>query len=534
MRARSRRTSPFIPLPAATRHFPAHFWPPLSPCALLPPTHPSQPNSEAITAASVVQFVRSRALPLLAKYIQEQRFRYVEAGIPVGQVFIWEDPEGYAEYVNKTRSTVLAIARALRGKVAFYEVDDLGGSDMKEYGLAQYVRPALGIVTHLNEWGSPRFGFYDKDAMPAVSPGGEEEVVAWANDVLAGKVERDRRSNPVPSPHEGEPIQEVVARNWKKRVLLERKFSLMLTYHLGMQERGVRPRAFAGSFLELSFTALLCARARGGAFRRDERASAGPHPLRIRRAGLRQDEGDPPPHQHRPQHHRPGRRPGAPHTPSPSPHNPPAAFLCPPPSPPPPRLPSPHCRNLPPFSSPKQVCQYATNENYVHLYPNGTDWYQAPEQPREVGVYFFKGTPKDFVGVRLTQKNVLQYGVLYVLRRVHELSGGVFDLEAAKAAIPPKERVVKRVAEDGTEEVEGEDEVEGPGGAAEPDKDAEEEGSSGGAAEAKAGIEGAAGAAKQATEAAEEAKKEAEEIGRKVKEAKEKIEAAAAAAHTEL
>lgn len=74
-------------------------------------------RSEAITKDSVVQFARSRSLPLLARYIQEQRFRYVEAGIPVGQAFIYEDPEAYAEYTNKTRDTMLKIARALRGKV---------------------------------------------------------------------------------------------------------------------------------------------------------------------------------------------------------------------------------------------------------------------------------------------------------------------------------------------------------------------------------------------------------------------------------
>lgn len=249
-------------------------------------------GSEEITAASIVQFARSRALPLLAKYIQESRFRYAEAGLPAGTVFLYEDEAGYAQYLNTSRATFLKIAKALRGKVSMYELDDLGGSDMKEYGLAPYMRPAFGIVTQMNDWVSPRraqtgprtlsraplqialvlcsrqpfadippsppprhpyfanpsdvpptpprYGFYDNTSLPLVSPGHEDQVVEWALDALAGKVDRDHKSNPVPFEHPFEPIQEIVARNWKKRVLNERNFSLMLTYHLGMQERMVR------------------------------------------------------------------------------------------------------------------------------------------------------------------------------------------------------------------------------------------------------------------------------------------------------
>lgn len=96
-------------------------------------------------------------------------------------------------------------------QVTFYEIDDLGGSDMKEYGLAPYLRPAVGISLRINDWGSPRFGFYDANtSAPVVPPGGEEAVVQWAHDLIAGKVDRDRRSNPVrpsrcPRAHPAEP-----------------------------------------------------------------------------------------------------------------------------------------------------------------------------------------------------------------------------------------------------------------------------------------------------------------------------------------
>lgn len=162
------------------------------------------------------------------------------------------------------------------------------------------------------------------------------------------------------------------------------------------------------------------------------------------------------------------------------------------------------------------MCQYAANENYIHQFTNGTDWYETPEAPREVGVYFFQGPAPDYFGLRLTQKHVLRYGVLYVLRRAHELSGGAFDLEAAKAAVPPKEVI----SEDGG--AEGEDEVEGPGGAEEPDSAEEDE--AGGVAAAAEGIKSASREAASAAELVEGAKKEAEDIGRRVQAAKEKLE----------
>lgn len=498
--------------------------------------------------------------------------------------------------------------------MAFYELDDLGGSDMKEYGLASYMRPALGIVTHLNDWGSPRFGYYNKNGYPVVEPGSEEEVVAWANDVLAGRVERDRRSNPVrprprPAPAGGGETQHTIPTRSRltstaitaprphmassperrafspapSRTSLPRRSprrtrtnrSRRLCAATGRSARSGSATSASCSRTTSAWRSAWCVRAKtettlGGARvvslccclseppgNGNERSAerflslcASLHALTpwqdydktketLRRVSVALNTTSPglllvraPPFIPSPIANR-----SLPSTVKPSPrrhhsHSPLTLPIRPPPPSPPAAAAS---RSTP------QAFQYATNENFIYSHPDGTDWYEPPEQPREVGLYFFKGTPQDYVGVRLTQQNVLRYGVLYVLRRVHELSGGAFDLEAAKAAVPPKQKVVKRVAEDGTEEVEGEDEVEGPGGAAEPRKDGEEEqeAAAGGAgaadaAAAKESIAEASGAAKRAAEAAEEARKEAEDIGRRVREAKEKLEKAAAEDKAEL
>ena len=217
-----------------------------------------------------------RAQPLLTVYEGYKREKYESMGLAVAKVFYFEhDADAYRERV---RPTVLAAATALRGRVAFFELDDIGGYDMKEYGLGNYQRPSIGLMLDFATWTSNkraqappaaarvlaaaaraytvaavrRYAYESPTGSLLVEPGSEADVVAWAERVMAGEVEPDQISNParthrtlhatvgaadsragaggqVPEPHD-DVVQHLVGRNFRKRVLGEAPHALVLTY----------------------------------------------------------------------------------------------------------------------------------------------------------------------------------------------------------------------------------------------------------------------------------------------------------------
>ena len=83
--------------------------------------------------------------------------------------------------------------------------------------------------------------------------------------------------------------------------------------------------------------------------------------------------------------------------------------------------------------------------------PGGKLWHEAFEDVGEVGVYYFTGglAPGAASAKRLQRTHVYTYGELYVLRRLHELSGGAFDLARTPSQMHPKGGPPRRIRGNG-------------------------------------------------------------------------------------
>ncbi|KAJ3132135.1 protein disulfide-isomerase precursor [Physocladia obscura] len=149
-------------------------------------------------------FIKTNSVPLIDEIGPENYQKYVQAGVPLGFVFVENDDQ------RKELSGVLtSVAKESKGKVAFVFIDaGKFGSHAKNLNLKEGEWPAFAI----NE-PAKNLKFPFKDGK--LTADGVEQFV---QKYVAGELEPDLKSEPIPATNDA-PVKVVVGKNFESIVL---------------------------------------------------------------------------------------------------------------------------------------------------------------------------------------------------------------------------------------------------------------------------------------------------------------------------
>lgn len=149
------------------------------------------------------KFVKTSALPVFQEFTQENAELYTELSIPLVVGFFTN-----CEVDNCKTLEKVAVAKSDATKVAFAWVNnDTLGSFQEYVGLQDAVIPICAYA-------------FETDAryiLPEDFTFSEENLGAWVDDIVAGKVAPTRKSQPIPETQEG-PVHIVVGDSWNTDV----------------------------------------------------------------------------------------------------------------------------------------------------------------------------------------------------------------------------------------------------------------------------------------------------------------------------
>lgn len=161
--------------------------------------NPTKYDTES--AETVEKFVKAAALPAWQEFTQENAELYTELTTPL-IVGFFKDCEGAQ---CKSMETI-AKKKADNGKVVFAWVNsDTLGSFQEYVGLKDAKVPICGYT-------------FESDAryvLPEDFEYSEKNLEAWVDDMIAGKIDPARKSEPIPDPEENKgPVYNVVGDSW--------------------------------------------------------------------------------------------------------------------------------------------------------------------------------------------------------------------------------------------------------------------------------------------------------------------------------
>lgn len=150
---------------------------------------------------TVEKFVKAAALPAWQEFTQENAELYTELTTPL-IVGFFKDCEDTQCKVMET----IAKKKADNGKVVFAWVNSETLGSFKEYvGLKDAKVPICGYT-------------FESDAryiLPEDFDFSEKNLEAWVDDMIAGKIDAARKSEPIPDPEENKgPVYNVVGDSW--------------------------------------------------------------------------------------------------------------------------------------------------------------------------------------------------------------------------------------------------------------------------------------------------------------------------------
>lgn len=149
---------------------------------------------------TVEKFIKTVGLAVFQEFTQENADMYVELGIPVIVGFYKDNKQPGVEIMNK-----IAQKNANNGKVAFAWVDSVKLASFVEYVGLKDKDPAICAYS---------FETDQRYLLPEGFKMTEESYEKWVNDMIAGKVEPTRKSEPIPEENEG-PLYTVVGDSWE-------------------------------------------------------------------------------------------------------------------------------------------------------------------------------------------------------------------------------------------------------------------------------------------------------------------------------
>jgi len=152
--------------------------------------------------AELESFITTNSVPLIDEIGPENYQRYVDAGLPMGYLFVDLSVSGQMEdYIERLRET----ATSTKGKINWIYIDWSKYSKHAErLGLSGKVVPAMSI-DHLE---SGQHYAFDESKDPS-----KESITSWAQDFLDGKLEPTIRSEEIPAENDG-PVKVVVAKSF--------------------------------------------------------------------------------------------------------------------------------------------------------------------------------------------------------------------------------------------------------------------------------------------------------------------------------
>ncbi|KAL6714721.1 protein disulfide-isomerase precursor [Lecanora helva] len=161
--------------------------------------------NEKFDKEAVSKFIKTSAIPLVGEVGPETYAGYMAAGIPLAYIFA-ETPEERAELAE----TLKPLAQKHKGKISFATIDAKSfGAHAGNLNLEVDKWPAFAIQETVK---NQKFPFDQNKKLT------HDDVGAFVQDFVDGKVEPSIKSEPIPEKQEG-PVQVVVAHNYKDVVI---------------------------------------------------------------------------------------------------------------------------------------------------------------------------------------------------------------------------------------------------------------------------------------------------------------------------
>lgn len=149
---------------------------------------------------TIEKFIKTVGLPVFQEFTQENADMYVELGMPVVVGFYKNADEAGV----KTLETI-AKKKAGNGKVAFAWVDSVKLASFVEYVGLKDKDPAICAYS---------FETDQRFLLPEGFKMSESAFESWVDDLISGKIEPTRKSEPIPEKNEG-PVYQVVGDSWE-------------------------------------------------------------------------------------------------------------------------------------------------------------------------------------------------------------------------------------------------------------------------------------------------------------------------------
>jgi protein disulfide-isomerase A1 len=167
-------------------------------------------------AEAIEKFAKTASTPLIGEVGPETYSDYMSAGIPLAYIFA-ETPEERKELSE----AIKPIAEAQRGVINFATIDAAAyGAHAGNLNLKADKFPAFAIQETVKNQKFP----YDQEKKIT-----HDDIKAFVDDFVAGKIEPSVKSEPIPESNDG-PVTVVVAKNYEQIVLDDSKDVLIEFY----------------------------------------------------------------------------------------------------------------------------------------------------------------------------------------------------------------------------------------------------------------------------------------------------------------
>ncbi|KAJ3063344.1 protein disulfide-isomerase precursor [Podochytrium sp. JEL0797] len=172
-------------------------------------------HSGKFTEEELSEFVKVNSVPLIDEIGPENYQKYVQAGVPLGFVFVENDDQ------RKELTEVLTpIAKDNKGKIAIVFIDAVKfGSHAKNLNLKEGEWPAFAINEPAKNL---KFPFKGKKLS-------NKAVSKFVKEFVAGEMEPDLKSEAIPESNDG-PVKVVVGKNFADIVLDKKKDVFLEVY----------------------------------------------------------------------------------------------------------------------------------------------------------------------------------------------------------------------------------------------------------------------------------------------------------------
>jgi len=172
--------------------------------------------TEKFDAEAIEKFAKTASTPLIGEVGPETYADYMSAGLPLAYIFA-ETPEERKELSEALKP----IAEAQRGVVNFATIDAAAyGAHAGNLNLKADKFPAFAIQETVK---NQKFPFDQEKKIT------HDDIKAFVDDFVAGKVEPSVKSEPIPESNDG-PVATIVAKNYDSIVLDDTKDVLVEFY----------------------------------------------------------------------------------------------------------------------------------------------------------------------------------------------------------------------------------------------------------------------------------------------------------------